>query len=175
MGLSYHFSFRAPTADAGTLLEFLRTVEGDAQLMGFGPTIVTDAPFDTTERRNFARRCARPLTVEDARLKGRELPEHLYWAFMPEAGLCRLAPEHGLLLVVTDERGVEATFGFVRYPRTIHDRAGRKVMTVQEGDVWRWDGSVDSPDPRYRAIVRRFRDAGYIESEHDEFEMEGAC
>ncbi len=170
MGLSYHFSFQADTSQtAGELAEFLRTVEGDAKLMGFGPTVVIDGPFDSPERREFARRVARPLTVEDPRLAGAELPDGLCWSFIPQAGICRLAPEYGVLLVVTDERGTESVFGFLRFPRLIRDRSGRTIMSVPQAEGWSFGGFVDSPDPRYRAIVRRFRDGGFVASELDEF------
>lgn len=169
MGLSYHFSFRAPaSASADALAEFLRRVEGDASLMGFGPTMILDAPFDTPARRDFARRISRPLTVEDPRLRGADLQEHLCWSFAPESGVCRLAPEHGVFLVVTDERGIESVWGFCRYPEIIRDRTGREIMSTGAAG-WSFGGFIDSPDPRYRSIVRRFREAGYFESEHDEF------
>lgn len=78
MGFSYHFSFRADALVPSTdLADFLRTVEGDARLMGFGPTIVIDGPFDSPERKQFARRVARPLTIEDPRLSGADLPDGL--------------------------------------------------------------------------------------------------
>ncbi len=57
MGLSYHFTFSAPaTVTADILLKFLRKVENDAKQMGFRPTTVLEAEFDTSERREFARR-----------------------------------------------------------------------------------------------------------------------
>lgn len=176
MGLSYHFSFRAPASTtSGELAEFLRRVEGDARMMGFNETMVLDAPFDTPERRDFARRTARPLTVEDPRLRGADLPAGLCWTFLPGAGVCRLAPEHGVLLIVTDECGTEMTFGFFRYPRVIRDRSAREIMQVPEAEGWRSGGFVDSPDPRYRAIVRRFREAGFVDSEHDEYAPAGSA
>jgi hypothetical protein len=168
MGFSYHFSLRAPvTASAGELAAFLRGVEADAKQMGFAPTLVVEGPFDTPERRQFARRVARGLTVEDERLRGIELAEGLCWSSVPAEGLCRLAPEYGVFLVVTDQRGVEAVFGFFRFPVAITDRQGRVIMPLPLD--WSGRDSFGSPDPRYRAIVARFRDAGYLESEIDEF------
>ena len=84
-------------------------------------------------------------------------------------GYCRLAPEHGVLLVITDERGREIVFGFFRYPRVIRDRGGREVMVVPGNGDWTFGDCVKSPDQRYRAIVRRFAAAGYLVSELDEF------
>lgn len=171
MGLSYHFSFRAPAhVSAGELESFLRNIEGDCRLLGFDPVIVVNGPFDNPDRRGFARRVARGLVVEDDRLRHAELPAETCWSHSPEGGYCRLAPEYGVFLVVTDERGAESVFGFFRYPRVIRDRAGREIMPVPgEGD-WIQGSFVDSPDPRYRAIVRRFAAAGWMASERDEFE-----
>jgi hypothetical protein len=168
MGLTYHFSFAAPAVvTAYELAAFLQDVEGDARLMGFHPTTVVNAPFDNPERRNFARRVARGFVVEDDRLRGLEFPETTCWNFGP--GYCRLAPEHGVLLVVTDERASEMVFGFFRYPRVIIDRTGQEIMAVPGGGAWVSGDSIKSPDQRYRAIVRRFADAGYLTSEIDEF------
>lgn len=168
MGLSYHFSLSAPvTASPGELASFLRGVEAEARRLGFAPTLVVEGPFDTPERRQFARRVARGLTVEDARLRGVELAEGLCWSSVPAEGLCRLVPEHGVLLVATDARGIEAVFGFFRFPVAVTDRRGRVVMPLPLG--WSGRDSLGSPDPRYRAIVALFREAGYLESELDEF------
>jgi hypothetical protein len=170
MGLTYHFSFAAPAAVRPEELEaFLQDIEGDARLMGFHPTTVVNGPFDTSERREFARRVARGLVVEDERLRGVEFAREVCWNFGGETGYCRLAPEYGVLLVITDERGREIVFGFFRYPRVIRDPRGREVMPIPgEGD-WTFSDCVKSPDPRYRSIVRRFAAAGYLVSELDEF------
>jgi hypothetical protein len=168
MGLTYHYSFTAPAAVPPEELEaFLQDIEGDTRLMGFRPTTVVNGPFDTPERREFARRVARGLTVEDERLRGVELSNEAYWSCGD--GYCRLAPEHGVLLVVTDERGCEVVFGFFRYPRVIRDRTGRKIMPVPGDGAWVSGDCMKSPDQRYRAIVRRFNAAGYLASELDEF------
>ena len=171
MGLSYHFSFRAPAQVSADELEiFLRNVEGDSRLLGFEPVIVVNGPFDTPDRRSFARRVARGLVVEDDRLRHVELPAETCWSHSPEGAYCRLAPEHGVILVVTNERGAESVFGFFRYPRIIHDRDGREIMPVPGDGDWVHGSFVDSPDQRYRAIVRRFAAAGWMASELDEFE-----
>ena len=48
MGLTYSFSFVAPAAvPAEQLMKFLETVEGDARLWAFHPTMVVNGPFDT--------------------------------------------------------------------------------------------------------------------------------
>ena len=75
MSLSYHYTFSAPfTATANELLEFLESVEADAKEMGFKPTMVLEAVFDTPERREFARRVVRAIHIEDERLQGVVLP-----------------------------------------------------------------------------------------------------
>ena len=104
MSLSYHFTLAAPaTASAADLEAFLRTVEADAKKMGFEPTLVLDAVFDTPERREFARRVVRGVHIEDERLKGVVLPrQKQVWDFSPTLGHCRLAPERAVILVVTD-------------------------------------------------------------------------
>ena len=168
MGLTYHFSFTAPaTAPSEELESFLKTTEGDARLMGFHPTTVVNGPFDTPERRDFARRVARGFVVEDERLCGVELPKEICWRFGD--GYCRLAPEYGVLLVVTDEKGRESVFGFFRYPRVIRDRSGHEIMPVPGDGEWMSADCMKSPDQRYRALVRRFAAAGYLASELDEF------
>lgn len=170
MGLTYHFSFAAPATTRPEELEaFLQNIEGDTHLMGFHPTAVVNGPFDTPERREFARRVARGLVVEDDRLRGVEFAKETCWNFGDGTGYCRLAPEHGVLLVITDERAREIVFGFFRYPRVIRDRRGREVMPVPGDGDWTFGDCVKSPDQRYRAIVRRFAAAGYLVSELDEF------
>jgi len=42
-------------------------------------------------------------------------------------------------------------------------------METAVGDRWYFRDFVDSPDPRFRKIVKRFADAGYLEAERDEF------
>jgi hypothetical protein len=171
MSLSYHYTFSAPsTATADELLQFLRTVEKDAKKMGFKPTMVLEAVFDTPERREFARRVVRAIHIEDERLQGVVLPvPEQIRDFSPNTGHCRLEPERAVILVVTDERGLETVFGFARYPETLKDIHGRVLLKTQVGDKWRWQDFVDSGDPRFRRIVKRFAESGYLESEKDEF------
>jgi hypothetical protein len=171
MSLSYHFTFSAPaTATADELLEFLESVESDAKGMGFKPTMVLEAVFDTPERREFARRVVRAIHIQDERLQGVVLPvPEQVRDFSPNIGHCRLEPERAVILVVTDERGLETVFGFARYPETLRDIHGRVLLKTQVGDKWLWQDFVDSGDPRFRRIVKRFAESGYLESEKDEF------
>lgn len=171
MSLSYHFTLTAPlTASAAELLKFLKSVEGYAQSMGFHPTMVLDATFDSPERREFARSVMRGVHIEDERLKGVVLPdERQVWDFSPTLGHCRIAPERAVILIVTDEQGCETVFGFARYPETLRDINGRAILKTPVGDRWYFRDFVDSADERFRKIVKRFADAGYVEVERDAF------
>lgn len=174
MGLTYHFSFTAPAAvTAEELEEFLQNVEGDAKLLGFEPTVVINGPFDTPERREFAKRTARGLVVEEDRLRGIKPAPNACWSCSETGGFWRLAPAHGVLLVVTDAARRETVFGFFRYPRKIVDRNGREIMDVPGDGAWVSGNFVNSPDHRYRALARRFAEAGYLQSELDEFVRAG--
>ena len=171
MSLSYYFTFSAPvTARADELLKFLESVEDEAKKMGFKPTMVLETVFDTPARREFARRVVPAIHIEDERLQGVVLPvPEQFRDYSPETGHCRLEAERAVILVVTDERGGETVFGFARYPETLRDIHGRELLKTQVGDKWHWQDFVDSPDPRYRQIVKRFTDAGYTEFEKDEY------
>lgn len=170
MGLSYHFGFRAPAGTpADELAGFLANVEGDARLLGFDPTMVVHGAFDTAGRQEFGRRVARGLPITDQRLRGAGLPDGTYWDHNAASGYFRLVPEYGVMLIVTDEHGTETVFGFFRYPETVRDQDGRELMRLPEGGAWISGSFVDSPDPRYRSIVRRFSRAGFLDHETDEF------
>src|SRR5205807_1268663 len=121
MGLTYHFEFKAPaTTTAGELESFLRGIEQGAKAMGFRPTMVLNAAFDSTERKQFARRLTAGLPVEDARLKGADVPDDSrVWHLDTANGTCRMPPSCGVVLVVTDEQGRETIFGFFRFPETL--------------------------------------------------------
>jgi hypothetical protein len=171
MGLTYHFQFRAPaTKTAEELEDFLRDVEQEAQAMGFRPTVVLNAAFDTAERKRFSRRLTTGLPVEDARLKGANLPDDSrVWHLDSQGGSCRIPPSRGVVLVVTDDRGRETVFGFFRYPEALKDARGRIVAETGLNGAWSFLDFVNSPDPRYRTIVKEFAEAGYLESERDEY------
>lgn len=171
MGLSYHFTLSAAAnVPADTLVEFLKSVEADTKKMGFAPTTVLDAAFDTPERQDFARRLTTGFWLESEKLKGVVvLREGQVWKHDSVHGDCRVIPQRGVVLVVTDERGCETVFGFFRYPAALKDLNGRQVMPTGIGDQWMFRDFVDSPDERFRKIVKRFADAGYVEAERDEF------
>jgi hypothetical protein len=171
MGLSYFYSLTAPaTKTAAELEKFLREVEKEALKMGFNPTLVFNAPFDTKERWEFARWFTTGQKLESDKLKGvMLLREGQIWSHDPATGFCCVIPQHGVLLVVTNEKGHEIVFGFLRYPVTLKDLNGKDVVETGIGDRWHYRSFLDSPDPRYRKIVKHFKAAGFLESEKDEY------
>jgi hypothetical protein len=171
MALTYHFSFRAPESKRPEdLVSFLREVEQEARKMGFEPTVVLNAVFDTMERKQFSRRLTTGLPVEDARLKGADLPDdNRVWHLDTATGACRVPPSSGVVLVVTDEGGRETIFGFLRFPEALRDTNGKIVAETGLGEGWYFRDHVKSGDPRFRKLVRKFAEAGYVEEELDEF------
>jgi len=171
MGLNYHFQFGAPaTTTAADLVAFLNRVEKEAQKIGFKPTIVLDAPFDTAEQKQFARRLTTGLPVDDVRLKGADLPDDSrVWHHDSTSGSCRVPPSRGVVLVVTDEIGRETIFGFFQFPEAVQDtKHGVVAQTGLKGRWWFHD-SVKSPDKRLREIVRLFQEAGFLEEVVDDY------
>jgi hypothetical protein len=171
MGLSYHFSFSAPAKTKPADLEtFLKTVEGEAKKLGFNPTLVLNATFDTPERKEFARRLVTGFPIEDERLKGVALPSPgKLWGHDPQYGTARVIPSRCVMLVVTDEHHCETIFGFFKYPEKITDLNGKIVAEIRLKNRWVSRDFVDSPDPRFRTIVRLFEEAHYLEFEKDDF------
>ena len=171
MSLSYYFTFTASaTKTAEELASFLKGVEKEAQRMRFKPTVVLNVPFDTAERRQFARRLTTGFRIEDERLKGVALPgDAAVWEHNPHGGSCHLLPTRGVVLVVTDEQGCETAFGFFQFAETVKDIHGRTLAETQLAGRWHFSEFVDSPDPRFREIVRLFAEGGFLEREKDEF------
>ena len=171
MGLSYHYAFSAPdTTSADALEDFLHEVEGDAKAMGFDPVLVLDAAFDTPERQKFARQLTTGLRLESDTLKGAVLlRDGQVWSHDPVHGSCRVIPRRGVVLVVTNDHKCETVFGFFQCPPTLKDLNGKDVVEIGAGYRWTHRDFVDSPDPRYRRIVKRFTESGYTEFEKDEF------
>ena len=171
MSLSYYYQFTAPaTTPASELETFLRGVEQEARIMGFNPTTVLNARFESPEQRDFARRLASSCVIEDERLKGHlSLRDDLVWHHHRESGTVRLIPREGVVLVITDERGRESCFGFLRYPEEIRDTEGVKIMDTSFGKRWQFSDFINSADPRYREIVRMFAEAGYLADVKDEY------
>ena len=171
MGLTFKFAFTAPaTTTAEELEKFLKTVESEAQAMGFNPTLVFTAVFDDRDGREFARRLGATYRVTHNRLKGLILPSaKQVWRHDATLGDCWILPEQAVALIVTDEQQVETVFGFARYPKTLDDITGRPLFEIPVGGRWYFSDFVQNPDPRYRNLVNRFAEAGYLESAVDEF------
>lgn len=171
MGLSYYFNLKADATKTPAQLEsFLQQVEREAKKMGFAPTMVLNACFDTADRRAFARRLTSGLKLECDKLKSVALSDNQVWQHDAVNGFCRVIPQQGVLLIVTNEQGHESAFGFFRFPVGLKDPNGRDVVKTGADTQWLFSDFVDSPDPRYRKIVKLFKDAGYVEKERDEFD-----
>jgi hypothetical protein len=171
MGLSYHFTLAAPAnTKAEELVKFLKAVERQAKKLGFKPTMVLNAQFDTPERKEFARRLTTGYLIRDERLKDLAMPrEGSIWHHGREQGTARAIPLSGVVLIVSNERGQESIFGFLRYPDEIKDMNGKVIASTGLAGSWFFRDFIDSPDPRYRQIVKRFKEAGCVQSEEDEY------
>jgi hypothetical protein len=171
MALSYYYTFGAPkTIPAAELEKFLKTVEEKAQDLGFDPTFVLNGPFAAEEQRQFIRRITSGLLVNDPRLKGATLLDtSKVWNYNREMGECRVIPEYGVLLVVTDEHKCETVFGFLSYPDELTDLNQKELAVMPHKGRWFFHDFVDTPDARYRKIVKLFADAGFVEQERDEY------
>ena len=171
MGLSFFYEFTAPASTPASELEaFLRDVEHEAKALGFDPTIVLNVPFDTPERREFANRLGGNFTLQDERLTGVAIPAPgQLRSHDSESGECRLFPEHGVVLVVTDECGCEVCFGFFKFPEHVTDMNGAILADTGLQGRWWFRDFVDSPDPRYRAIVAKFQERKFVRSMKDEY------
>ena len=171
MGLTFRFTFTAPqTKTAAELETFLKSVETDAQAMGFKATTVFGATFDNKERKHFARRIHMTYRLSDNRLKGLVFPsEEQVLKFDSSSGDCWVLPEQAVVLVVTDEKHHETVFAFALYPATLNDINNCPLLDIPVTGRWYFSDGVQTPDPRYRRIVKRFAEAGYVESVSDDF------
>jgi hypothetical protein len=171
MGLSHEVRFKAPGKTSAAKFEaFLKTVEAEARTMGFNPTHVLNGPFDTPERKEFARRLTHGLPLQSDRLQGLAMPaEGQLWTHRMDDGGARVIPKRGVVLIVTDEHGTEIVLGIFRYPAKLLDINGRAICETGAGDVWMMHDFLVGPDPRYRQLVKIFREAGYVACEKDEF------
>jgi hypothetical protein len=156
MGLIFYYKFEVPAETSASQLEqFLRRVEVKAREMKFDPTLVLNAPFDSSERRVFARRLGYGFDVEDERLKDAVLPLNPpVWIYSRSQGSARLIPTMGVFLVVTDEQRCETFFGFFRYPEIVKDASDRIVAISPLNGKWHFQDWVGSRLPRGRE--RRF-------------------
>jgi hypothetical protein len=171
MALSFYFKFCAPASKTPEDLElFFKKLEKEAQRLAFDPTLVVNAKFDTRERRDFARRLTTGLFLENESLKGVVLPsKEQIFSHDPVNGGCRIIPEQGVFLVVTNEQREEIVFGLLRYPEFLTDQNGKKIAATGAGKDWRFEDFVDSPDPRYRVLVKKIAEAGFLKEAVDEY------
>ena len=158
MGLNFSFKLSAAqTVTAAELKRFLKSVETDAKTMGFEPTDVFVAEFKTQEQIEFARSIHVLFPIRDEKLKGVTLlsPEQVL-DYQPSIGRCRVLPQQAVVLLVTDERKNETVFAFARYPKTLVDLNGRVLVEIPFGGCWHFEDFIQSPDPRFRKIIKRF-------------------
>lgn len=100
---------------------------------------------------------------------GADLPGQLLLRGRTHKGSCHLLPSSGVVLVVTDELGCETLFGFFQFAESVKDVHGKNLAETGLAGRWHLNQFVDSPGPRFREIVRLFAQAGFLESEKDEF------
>lgn len=171
MGLTYHYRFTAPASASSARLEkFLKCVETDARRLGFSPTMVLNAEFDSPERQDFARRLTSGQFIENKELQGVVVfRDGQVWDHDSAHGNCRVIPERAVVLVITDEQHCETILGFFQYPKTLKDLNGRDVIDIAAASTWIFEDFVKTPDARLRQLVKKFAEAGYVELEEDEF------
>jgi hypothetical protein len=149
MSLSYHFSFAATAGTKPDDLEtFLKSVEAEAKVMGYSPTLVLNASFDTQERREFARRLTTGFPVEDERLKEVALPSPgMVWSHDQQHGTARVIPSKAVVLVLTDEYQCETIFGFFKYPEEVADINGQPIAKTDLKNPVDFEGFCGQPRP----------------------------
>jgi hypothetical protein len=172
MGLTYYFKFGAPAEKSpGELEVFLKSVEREAQRLGFNPTMVLNAEFQTQEQREFARRLTTGHEFESERLKGVVLlGAGQAFSHDPLSGRCRIIPERGVALIITDEKKQEAVLGFLKFPSALVDQNGLKLAETGLGN-WTFQDFIKSPDPRLRKLIELFAKAGYVDEVTDDFKQ----
>ena len=163
MALDYYYSFKAPGDTAPeALASFLTEVGEHATQLGFQKATLLTVDFLSDDEKEFSRRLALLPELVDEGLKGVSLPEKSH-AYRHDAtsGRCRLYPGTGVFLVVTDERGVESTFGFMKFPTEIRDESGEVAARIPWAKDWVFEQYVQTPDPRYREVVGIFRSKAF--------------
>ena len=171
MSLSYYYAFSAPgNTSPAELEDFLEFVAIYARSMGFDPALVSSTVFKTAEQQKLARLVTTGARLESPKLKGVVLlRDGQVWSHDNVNGSCRVIPKRGVVLTVTDEKKRESVFGFLQFPVGLVDLNGKEVVKTDQGNRWTYQSFVNSPDERYRKIVQRFADAGYLDLEKDEF------
>jgi len=92
------------------------------------------------------------------------------WNHYQQHGAARIIPRKAVVLILTDEHQRETIFEFFKYPAGITDIHGKLIAEPGLKNRWVSRDFVDSPDLPFSKIVRRFADAGFLESERDEFD-----
>ena len=174
MSLNLYYEFRAPaTTPVEDLKSFLSEVGAHALDLGFVNAVTVNCVFRSVDQLDFARRVCLLPWITDERIKSADFSSDPAVSRQDrEAGECSVYPTSGVILVVVNEAGHEATFGFLKFPQTITGIAedGSRGLIEPSGySDWHFQQRVQSPDPRYRTLVRDFADAGFLVSEEDEY------
>jgi hypothetical protein len=61
------------------------------------------------------------------------------------------------------------TFWFLSYPDELTDLNQIELAVVPHSGRWFFHNYVNTPDSRYRQIVKMFADAGFVKQEKDEY------
>jgi len=175
MSLYFEYEFKAPASTpVEELKSFLTEVGSRALDLGFSNAATVDCVFRSVDQLDFARRVCILPWVADERIKSADFSsDPAVWRQDREAGECGIYPTSGVILVVVNEAGHETTFGFLKFPPSIVGIAEDGSKVLIEDPVrsdWRFHQRVQSPDPRYRALVRDFADAGFLASEEDDYD-----
>ena len=64
-------------------------------------------------------------------------------------------------------------FGFLQFPERVIDVHGGILAESGLGKAWAFRDFINSPDPRYRTIVAKFQERGFVRSVRDEFPAPG--
>jgi hypothetical protein len=139
MGLTVHYGFRygeAPARTARALVEELRRRALSLPLHRVGPLMVYDCggPHGSDGRPEWFRAILDVLSLETR--------DYI------------VSPERAYAFEVHPGRGAEiASFGLLRYPRTIKLPSGRRVATRQSGWLWRdFCKTQYASNPRYGGL-----------------------
>jgi hypothetical protein len=174
MSLNFYYEFRATaTTPVEELKSFLSEVGAHALDLGFVNAVTVNCVFRSVDQLDFARRVCLLPWITDERIKSADFSsDPAVFRQDRGAGECSVYPTSGVILVVVNEAGHEATFGFLKFPPSIAGVAedGSRVLIENPvGSDWKFHQRVQSPDPRYRALVRDFADAGFLASEEDDY------
>jgi hypothetical protein len=162
------YQFRAPAETTAAELEaFLQRVGREAQRIGFASAAVVDVQFHIAERARVARWLlgGRPLVSERST---RPKPVDMM-RYITKNGATLPPPLGGVLLIVADESGDEARFGFMRYPESIQTADGSMVVESGLGRNWFFEDFVESPDARCRLLLQMFVEEGFPTNIADDF------